>query len=396
MAPGSSRSSRSSLRLSQPMPMIIEDVADTPRPHVPPKSPNRRSMGPPPVRTNSNRSSLRSPPGSPLATIPGSVGHIKSNGPTVLQKEGPSAPRNQQQQHLLQPNPHGTPFNLRKGWYRKVLTFLLLVGLIVGLSVGLTIGLRKRKSSTSSTTPSQDLLFPSGSFTFTTALSNISTSCSSLWKCYPYALLSPATYHWTITPQSTNSHRYWISSSQNPFVPQFHNISMTLVDGNQYTERFTFSVSSPKIVSTEIEILDGEEKKKKTIVATCRFNSTVLSATIWTRIRASYPANITNVVVYPNGTVGNNNNDRNELWTPWPFAVEVWERTTTEPGGGGDEGECTDSNGKVAVPFVENKNGTTTEKKGECGCEYKNFDLGMMTTNTTITTTTRRKGRKVK
>ncbi|KAK4160961.1 hypothetical protein QBC43DRAFT_108774 [Cladorrhinum sp. PSN259] len=368
MAPGSSRSSRSSIRLSQPMPMIIEDVADTSRPHVPPKSPNRRSMGPPPVvRSNSNRS-LRSLSGTPLATIPG--GAPKSEAPSVLQKEGRGTPTQPQ------PSVHGAPLTPRKGWYRSILAALLLTGVIVGLSVGLTIGLRKRKSSSKRADIPLNL-FPAGSFSFTTALSNISTSCTSsslqsssqTWKCFPYALLQPATYHWTIS--APNSHTFIISSSppaRNPFAPAFQNITMKLVDGNQYTERLTFSVPIPKAVSAEVETQGG-----KKVVATCWFNSTVLSATLWTRVRASFPENITSVVVPANTAAPS--------WSPWPFAVEVSERTR-----GADKGECRDSRGNVVA--VVSGNGTSTSEGGgeadgneqqpggECGCGYKNFDLG--------------------
>ena len=132
MPPGRSRSSLSSIRLSQPMPMIIEGIADTPRPHVPPKSPRRLSVDPPSVST-SNRSSLRSP--TPLAAIPG--GPKSEATPEALQND---------KTHPVSPHPgiYGAPLTLRKGWYRTIIACFLLVGLIIGLSVGLTIGLRKR------------------------------------------------------------------------------------------------------------------------------------------------------------------------------------------------------------------------------------------------------------
>lgn len=161
---------------------------------------------------------------------------------------------------------------------------------------------------------------------------------------------------------------------------------MALIDGNQYTERFRFSVPTPKAVSAEVEVEGG-----KKVVATCWYNSTVLSATIWTRVRAGYPANITAVKVPINGTTAGGGNGT-AAWAQWPFAVEVTEKT-----GKGDRGECKDSSGAVVVPLFRDgtRGGEAPQERAECGCWYKNFELDTNRVNgtETKTQTRRRKGR---
>ena len=153
---------------------------------------------------------------------------------------------------------------------------------------------------------------------------------------------------------------------------------MALVDGNQYAERFQFSVPFPKAVSAEVEVEGG-----KKVVATCWYNSTVLSATIWTKVRASYPASITGAEVPTSGTTAGGGNGT-AAWARWPFAVVVTEETKN-----GDKGECKDSTGAIVVPL--SKNGTSggdgiPQGRGEdCGCWYKNFDLDAGTVNGTET-----------
>lgn len=390
MAPGSRASSLR--RLSQPLPMIIEDIADIP-PGVPPKSPRR-----PPV---SNRSSIRSM-GSLAA--PSYNSSLTTAPPVNVAGSATPVPlRSVEKGEVLQAEDVQHPNNLgpvaRRGWYRTLLTVLLVVGIVVGLSVGLTIGLRKRNENTSPPPLPVDI-FPAGSFTFTTALTNVSTACSaaasspssSPWRCFPYALYSPssplsssATYHWTIFP--VTQYAYAISSSSNPFAPSFTNVSLSLLDANQPTERLGFSFIHPKLVSSQI----GSRVLK------CWFNTTVLSATIWTRRRASYPANITSATLplppssstssSPSPTAGTGKpTTPKDLWPAWPFAVQV-----EEAQGASDEvPDCFDGAtgqrvllSSAAAPDGSGRNSTAAaagvvakrQDGAQCRCLYKNFDL---------------------
>ncbi|KAK3942163.1 hypothetical protein QBC46DRAFT_448055 [Diplogelasinospora grovesii] len=255
----------------------------------------------------------------------------------------------------------------RGGWYRVVLITLLLVGLIIGLAVGLTIGPQKgNQASTPALLPTG--LFPAGSYAFTTALANVSTGCTSnpsTWSCYPFSTYSPSapdlsatTFYWEIEPVTT--YLYAISSSANPFAPTFTNVSLTLIDGNQYTERFAFNFTmAPKAVELSAQV--GNDKNAK---VTCWFNSTVMSATIWTRMRASYPANITEVAAPVNAT---------NVFAPWPFAVEIKQVQDASNG----VPDCRDAAGRPVGGDLR-PNATTQAQGGTvttCSCSYSNRNL---------------------
>ncbi len=214
-------------------------------------------------------------------------------------------------------------------------------------------------------------LFPAGSYSFTAALTNISTGCTSnasTWRCYPFSTyqpstpdLSSATFYWIIEPVTTYS--YVISSSDNPFAPSFANVSLTLEDANLDTERFTFEFTMKKPVTTSAPLEVGNDK-----AAVCWFNQTVMSATIWTRIRASYPANITSVEAPVNAT---------NVFAPWPFKVEV----NQGQGGAGKSNsapDCRDSRGRPMGGDLRPDVNETSDGAGtDCSCRYANFELSL-------------------
>jgi hypothetical protein len=213
-------------------------------------------------------------------------------------------------------------------------------------------------SSTDTIPSSQEHLFPAGSWSFTTALTAVSTDCTSnpaTFSCFPGSVYSAgapnasaALWHWTITP--LNSYAYAISSSANPFAPVFDNVPLTLVDGNQYTERlvFNFTLALPTVPA--IDLVPGQHS-----AATCTFRTTVLSATLWTRTRADYPASIAAV---PEPKEASTN------FAPWPFQVDIAE--VQAPGAGVPE--CVDTRGATLGDF-------SRAGGGSCGCWYANFDL---------------------
>lgn len=81
--------------------------------------------------------------------------------------------------------------------------------------------------------------------------------------------------------------------------------------------------------------------------------------TLWTRIRADFPQGIgaVNVSLSGNGADG--------AFATWPYRVEVRQ---TQLGGGEGVPDCIDAEG-VAV-------GGNLGAEGECGCFYRNFELG--------------------
>lgn len=232
----------------------------------------------------------------------------------------------------------------------------------LALSLCLQPQLTASSPSTSSTVPEHlSFLFPAGNYTLTTALSSVSTACSSspkTWRCYPYALYSPtagnassATFFWTIVPKTSWS--YAISSTSNPFAPTFSNLPLQLHDANQYTERLTFNFSL-----SHSSIVDGPLTPDNPSTTTCWFNSTVMSVTLWTRMRADYPAGIGGVQIPVNGT------SPDGAFATWPLRAEIRQ---TQAGGAGVP-DCRDPTGGDV--------GGDMGASGECGCYYSNFELG--------------------
>lgn len=191
----------------------------------------------------------------------------------------------------------------------------------------------------------------------------MTTGCTSdpnTFRCYPFTTYntsktaSSTTFFWTIAQVTGWS--YVISAAPNPFVPQFTNITLTLLDGNMDTERMTFSFPMTAAVIPSAP-LDASNT-----AATCYFTRTTMSATIWTRKRAEYPVNLTTNV--SNGEEGSRSSDSFENW---PYAVEIAQVSSTRDG----PPDCKDSNG--------NKVGNVTlpgSRGGQCSCDYSNFGLG--------------------
>ncbi len=203
--------------------------------------------------------------------------------------------------------------------------------------------------------------FPTGAYSFITALSTVSTACTSnpaTFRCFPFAAYtaaspnaSAATFNWIITRDADQ--RYVISSSDNPFAPSFANLSMMFLDVNQYNERFVFNFTMAKSVAASAP-LSGDPA-----AATCWFNHTVLSATLWTRARASYPVNISAVPDPRNATFNFN---------PWPYKVDITQVQVAEPG----VPDCMDASGRRVGDFQATP---TPGVKSDCECGYTNYGL---------------------
>jgi len=154
---------------------------------------------------------------------------------------------------------------------------------------------------------------------------------------------------------------YGISAAPNPFVPQFRNVSLDLVDGNQDSERLVFEIGKMALEVVPIEPVAGDNNSTSGNKATiCYFNDTVLTATIWTRRRAEYPANLTTSV----DNLGNGTHTSVD-YDIWPYAVEVSQVVRV----GASVPDCRDADGNPVGNFE------VPQPSNECGCWYRNFDL---------------------
>ena len=148
-----------------------------------------------------------------------------------------------------------------------------------------------------------------------------------------------------------------VSSSENPFAVNFNNASMTLVDANTTTERYTFSISLSKTVIPQIPITTNGTQ------ATCIFSDTVLQANLYTKMPKMFPNSsaTTTSPSSPTATPG--------VFTTWPFAVEI----SQSIGGGSNVPACYELISGNQGPLITNI--ITPQLNSEmCSCVYKNFD----------------------
>jgi hypothetical protein len=89
--------------------------------------------------------------------------------------------------------------------------------------------------------------------------------------------------------------------------------------------------------------------------ATCWFNQTVMAVTLWTKMRADYPASVAELThISPNAS---------DSFAPWPYRIDVRQERQGGPG----IPDCVDAYG--------NKDGGNLSAPGRCGCYYSNFGL---------------------
>ena len=219
-------------------------------------------------------------------------------------------------------------------------------------------------SNTSS--PSVTGPFPAGSWTFTTFLDSTSTNCTSnplAWKCEPsvtYAS-SPtnaeATFNWIIN--STSPSTFTISSTDNPFAIDFSNASLTLLDADTPTERYTFTTTVQKQVFPSFSVK-------------CFYNTTQFSADLYTKRAKSYPANSSSASTSSPAaaaTSGAAGAAAGGVFANWDFAVDA----TQSIGGGEDVPACYNTDNGVVGSRVTD--GYTVEPSTDfCSCAYKNYD----------------------
>ncbi|KAL8775999.1 MAG: hypothetical protein Q9213_008414 [Squamulea squamosa] len=253
----------------------------------------------------------------------------------------------------------------RGGWRRIFLILLILLTIIVGLAVGLAIGLRKKENTTPisphqpsspSTTTSPPAPFPAGSYTLTTYLSTVLTSCASRpqdWSCYPYHTYSQsptealANFTWTITSSSPSNNDFTISSTSNPWSVNFDTTPLMKLDAGTEEERWRFETTLDKITIPSIGM-------------NCYFNDTTLEGNLYTKKARDYPT--------PTPAEAPSTAESRDEFRPWPYAIDIRQSV----GGGQDTPQCFRmQNGEKGDRITE---GIFPKGGNEiCSCEYKNF-----------------------
>ncbi|KAG6013154.1 hypothetical protein E4U43_007470 [Claviceps pusilla] len=182
-----------------------------------------------------------------------------------------------------------------KQWFsqrKRSRRFLLTVGaitfvILVTLAIALPLGLRDKVSTQGRQTEDGDddsigALFPSGSFLFKTSLQKIEAGCTSrntTWTCGPMQPGDASVFYWDI--MQLNRYTYTITSTGNPFAPDFRNVSMKIRDYNKPTERLEFSLSMNKTV------IPSDAGSPTNRAAKCTYVDTTFQATLYTRKRGS-------------------------------------------------------------------------------------------------------------
>ncbi|KAK8061532.1 hypothetical protein PG994_007898 [Apiospora phragmitis] len=347
----------------RPLPVIEEDTAshdDDAPPKVPEKSPDRQvspltaaAAAAAAARARAPRVTATPPP-PPIRSLLPLRGATSGNGGGGG-RSAAAAQEPEKDDHSLK-----SWLSKRGGWYRATLMAALAVCAIVALTRG-----------------SRQCFSPAGSYAFRTALYNVKKDCTSnnnTFRCYPFKTYSQsrsdasATYFWTIS--QVNSWAFQISAAPNPFVPQFTNLSLTQLDANQFSERLTFSFSmhGAAVVPTMALGEDNKNNHKNNSssdsdrAATCYYNDTLVTGTIWTRRPAEFPANLTTPV--SNGGRTGKPITSSTTFDPWPYAVQVVQSTRDAP-------DCRDADGnRVGGDFSR-----PPDRSGECSCSYANFGL---------------------
>lgn len=207
----------------------------------------------------------------------------------------------------------------------------------------------KSDPSDSSSVPILNTTFPSGTYSFDTVLTTVNTNCTSnttTWRCYPYSTYSEsesdsgAIFYWIVQPISSGSDNYYISSTQNPFMLTFTNVSLTLEDAGAATERYTFNVSMQQVVYPTTSITSDNN------AATCYYNSTTFQASLYTSMEKSYASGTSN----------------SSSFEAWPYAIRVEELSPDGP-------DCMDSVTGARVNVAAGSSGES------CDCLYSNYDV---------------------
>ena len=259
----------------------------------------------------------------------------------------------------------------RGGWKRliAIVVIILIICLSIGLSVGLGVGLSMRNSndnnsgstgggSGSNPPPPANLPFPLGSWSFTVFLTLSASACASVadtWTCFPGALYSESssgsqyTFNWIISNTSLTD--YVVASSKDPFSAGFPNTTLTLVDANTPNEHYSFTARN--LVQ---QVWPATPLTNDNSLATCFFNSTVLTGAMYTKKPSSMSASAASMMSTNSG-----------IFQQWPYAANI----SLAANGGSEVPNCykTVNNQPVGKQITL----ATEPASRQCSCVYENF-----------------------
>lgn len=221
-------------------------------------------------------------------------------------------------------------------------------------------------TSSSPPSPSTPGLFPAGSYTFSTYLDAVVTNCTSVaadWQCAPYHTygdspsLAVAKDQWIIIDSgSPSSPNLTISSSDNPFNVEFANASLTLVDADSSSERYTFTAHFNKVVVPTPGIY-------------CYFNNTMIEGNLYTKRAKSGPSNMSGSSMSSAAQPTAAERVTSNTYQEWKYAIQ----NTQSIGAGSTVPECFHMNNGVRGERAGN--GTKPHTNDTCRCVYQNYDL---------------------
>jgi hypothetical protein len=197
--------------------------------------------------------------------------------------------------------------------------------------------------------PATNTTFPAGSYSFTTYLSTVATSCTSnpaTWTCYPYATYSSspsastATFQWIIDPVP-NSKTYSISSTDNLFSIVFSNLTLSLQNASQASEHYYFSTEMQKPTKPSVPLTS------QNLAATCYFNQTMFEGFLYTKMARTF---------------GGNTTDTGQPFEQWPYAARVQQTS----GGGVGTSTCLGPQRQSLGSF------SVADSAQQCECLYLN------------------------
>ncbi len=192
----------------------------------------------------------------------------------------------------------------------------------------------------------------------------MSTDCaskSSDWQCAPYQTYdeSPSqamlTFQWIIADTNNDLSNLTISSPNNPFAIYFANTSLTLVDADLDTERYTYNTSFDKVVVTSLGVH-------------CFFNNTLFEASLYTKRPQSYPSESDTRPPTPT-EAPTSASSSSVPYSNWPYAVDIKHSLR----GGPNIPDCYEmNNGVKGARVVDGRVPKTS--RDICSCGYRNHD----------------------
>ena len=134
-----------------------------------------------------------------------------------------------------------------------------------------------------------------------------------------------------------------MSTTADPFAPNFAAIPLSLLDAGNASERYTFQMQQTKTVIPSVALTSDNTQSN------CYFRATTFTASLYTKMNKTYP---------PTDVQGS-----------WPFAV----RMEQVSGGGTDTPQCYHRN-EDGSDGAEITGGLTAEAGGDlCSCLYRNW-----------------------